>query len=1527
MRSAAMGDLNGDGIPDLAIGVPEERNFGYPIGAVYIFFGPVEGIGQSFGGRTVESIDLASVDHPWDVRIVGDARTIAAGMNSRRIGNTLAIGDLNGDGIDDLLIGSTDQNEEGAHLPNVDSNHVVPTHLPGGVYLLHGRRQWQAGYDFARDEYDVRFSGDESRELGYQVGIGNIYGIGGKREIVITAPTDSVTPDTPNQTVARSYLLRLKEGGTPREIRLPDDLSTVAERFCVIEGRNYHQYDITDFETFAYREYLGDGMGKALAIGDINGDGRDDILLGAPEFGHFYGFNPGLGLSRGAVYGFYGGENLQGTRYAHPLVNGEQDLAWMAPRITAENARARFGASVLIADLTGDGKGEVIIGAPTARLDLEIYPSHIIAEGLQSPARIGESGIGQIHLFDGAAPETGAMIVNGSRSISRFGYSLAAGDLNHDGFTDLLVGAPGRNPALDRGHVWVLYGNASPLWRSTPDRHDLIQLENRRWYDDTEPVNYYLAGGTPLADGSDYLFTGPDPAGSSTRFGTFVLSGDLNPYVGDDLLVIDPFGPSPQGVTFSGMLHLFHEGTGIPWPLTIRPDSAAVNFCGGERTFTVSGGRPPYGYLWRTCAIGSVGPPYPLVCGESSTLSPPLQAEQSERGITFRVTDCVPNDLSFVVMKVRDEEGHEAVSRIDFLRPDIQVSRDRYDFGTVETGATVTIPITVANGGAAPLALSGITLTGSAELSQTNDCPSLLPPMGSCTVTVSYRPRNGSPSTSSGALLITSNDPDEPSIGVPVSGSTRMSPHIVIVGGNLVFWDVPLGSSQTQQILIRNDGNADLLISGVEKSDQPEFVITENSCVGRVLRPGIAGDSCVIAVTYTPARIEPVYATIRITSNDLTLPLFTGYLSGNGILPHLSISPDRIDLGAANREAGVVIGNTSTTRSLSWSILSDLPPWLTVAPQQGELAAGGSVAVTLHVDRSALSPGLYQHVVTIQSTGGNRTVTLSMQVVEPLVLSSATVELDLCGSSERVTVTGGIPPYGAALSGPNGSAPPDTLSMEQHPDGSVTVTLAPCTLARDGGALAQPLSILTADPPTPTEMTLHLWRSIPAPMATEDIATTVHTQCGPAAAHLVVRDAVGSEAVVEITFRGNRLWSKTFGPTLSGAIIRETTDQGFIIGSSIAQPNQPTIIDPRITRLDSGGRVVWDKRLPLPGSQGISLLLPLAAGGYLAVAGTGTPTVMKLDDTGHVLWHSMVTGAIIHSPTEQTIGTTFFSGVIETADGNYLLGGTLDIRIGDQNRVQSGIFLLSLRPDGTPAWWRYHHFGERSIAGILGMIPSPDGGLFATAVMVEDAAVSGRQKPLLLRLAADGSPIWAKVFDIPTSDQFLLLNIDAAPDATLVLAGVASYQGTPFPGGGGELPPPDGDETGGEVEPVRRDYPVLLKTAGNGTLLWAQEYRNIMGSNVAGVAVRPDGDIVVGLTESSPLHGNDALLLRTGPYGNILWQKAYGTDDDDLPTSLALTSDGGVTVGGETMSFFSEPFAYSWMLKIGGGGSCGGCGE
>ncbi len=182
-----------------------------------------------------------------------------------------------------------------------------------------------------------------------------------------------------------------------------------------------------------YWDYDGDqqaedGFGYSVGTaGDVNNDGHDDIIVGAPVYSDTV-------YREGVVFVFYGSESgLSNTPDWH-FGSGQQG--------------ARFGASVGTAgDVNGDGYDDVIIGAPE------------YTQGIQY-----QSKEGQVYVFYGSADglsTTPDWILKGDQSNALLGASVGtAGDVNHDGYDDIIVGAPNYdNGEKNEGRVYVFLGS------------------------------------------------------------------------------------------------------------------------------------------------------------------------------------------------------------------------------------------------------------------------------------------------------------------------------------------------------------------------------------------------------------------------------------------------------------------------------------------------------------------------------------------------------------------------------------------------------------------------------------------------------------------------------------------------------------------------------------------------------------------------------------------------------------------------------------------------------------------------------------------------------------------------------------------------------------------------------------------------------------------------------------------------------------------------------------------------------------
>lgn len=205
-------------------------------------------------------------------------------------------------------------------------------------------------------------------------------------------------------------------------------------------------------------EQVGSRFGEALAIGDINGDGLDDLIVGAPYFHNYTSRSP-RNYDRGRVYVY-----LQNPRHEFRLVQ----------RIDGLQDGARLGTSIAIAgDLNKDGYLDVAVGAPYAGS--------------------AEKRAGSVYILLGGRKDTGlasepdqiisAESLMTKEKLTGFGYSISGGfDLDNNQYPDLLVGAYSSDKAVvlrTRPIVNVNFTlNFQPKYFNLEDKSCQIALSN-----------------------------------------------------------------------------------------------------------------------------------------------------------------------------------------------------------------------------------------------------------------------------------------------------------------------------------------------------------------------------------------------------------------------------------------------------------------------------------------------------------------------------------------------------------------------------------------------------------------------------------------------------------------------------------------------------------------------------------------------------------------------------------------------------------------------------------------------------------------------------------------------------------------------------------------------------------------------------------------------------------------------------------------------------------------------------------------
>ena len=392
---SSVGDINGDGRSDLWLGAP---GCGTSEGAAYLFYGPVSG-----------EHSLAEAD----ARIDGD-------VDHTYLGETVAgAGDQDGDGVPDLLLGGAPASGD----------------LPC-AYLIHGPLTGPVGFEAVDatliDDHDdstlwhwVKPAGDLNGDSipDLLVGEGSAYLGGGwmteGRVYVVQGPMSGALHSNSAQArITSRELLDLASIGDTNGDGLDDfglvqesgySYSTNGKGAWFFYGPVEGDLSFEDANGWWDLDSSGEYIESLAPLGDSNGDGYDDFVLGAP-YSDKEETNSGKAyVVRGAVRGGGGAEDT------------------MAQLLGAESGGYAGSEVAAAGEADGDGVADLLIGAPDESFGGDHAGVAYLALGPVS---------GTLNLRDSAA-----MLV-GEEPGGGFGRVSFVGDTNGDGRDELLVSAP-----------------------------------------------------------------------------------------------------------------------------------------------------------------------------------------------------------------------------------------------------------------------------------------------------------------------------------------------------------------------------------------------------------------------------------------------------------------------------------------------------------------------------------------------------------------------------------------------------------------------------------------------------------------------------------------------------------------------------------------------------------------------------------------------------------------------------------------------------------------------------------------------------------------------------------------------------------------------------------------------------------------------------------------------------------------------------------------------------------------------------
>lgn len=334
--------------------------------------------------------------------------------------------------------------------------------------------------------------------------------------------------------------------------------------------------------------------------------------------------------------------------------------------------------------------------------------------------------------------------------------------------------------------------------------------------------------------------------------------------------------------------------------------------------------------------------------------------------------------------------------------------------------------------------------------------------------------------------------------------------------------------------------------------------------------------------------------------------------------------------------------------------------------------------------------------------------------------------------------------------------------------------------------------------------------------------------------------------------------------------LRATPDAGALVGG-FTSSNAGSQNDLLAMKLTAAGDVSFQRTYGGPGTdeQG-GALFPTADGGYViaGVRGGVDHWIAKVAADGTISWQNVY----------QTGLTESVARIIQTSDGGYLVAGTDVGATADTARPT----LIRLNPAGNITWQNRYDVGAQSAGA--GVVELSDG---TYAFLANLTGVNG--DAIVMRVSSAGAVIWAKKY--ATAGVDIGRGIARTSDGGVIVAGSVGTDAW------------------------------VMKLSSAGAIEWQNVYSAAGTENAYGIGETPDGGYgVAGDTNSSGAGDFDFLVMKLTSTGAVTWQKTFGGSRADNAYSLAIGSDGGLFVGGESKTFKGSNFDI-WVMKLAGDGA------
>ncbi len=394
----AAGDFNDDGCADLAIGLYDNRDGLSQVGGVHVLY-----------GTATQGLDTNGQDFLHQ----GVGGVLGAMEAGDRFGAALATGDFNADGIDDLAIGIPNESIGGGGDVVDDA---------GAVYVIFGSTP--AGLISTGQVLMYRGPGgglngtpNTAEFLGQVLAAGNVNGLTAGDELLIGIPRHDISA-------------ALDDAGA---VMIVSDID--GSLFNAL----YTQDASIGGDAVPGVAEVGDGFGGAIAAGDFDDDGIDELAVAS--IGEDIEAEGLLAVGSVTVLDF----------------DGDPQQQWLQNDLPPQASEAldNFGAALAAGDFNADGASDLAIGVPGEDLGAAI------------------SGAGLVHVLHGSAgqgltasdDQVWLQSIDPSDVGDAFGAALAVGAINAGAADDLLIGAPTNSISVSHtGSMTVYYSVADAMF-------------------------------------------------------------------------------------------------------------------------------------------------------------------------------------------------------------------------------------------------------------------------------------------------------------------------------------------------------------------------------------------------------------------------------------------------------------------------------------------------------------------------------------------------------------------------------------------------------------------------------------------------------------------------------------------------------------------------------------------------------------------------------------------------------------------------------------------------------------------------------------------------------------------------------------------------------------------------------------------------------------------------------------------------------------------------------------------------------